>query len=219
MSHMQPDAATTPATATGPIAGVVLAAGAGSRYGQPKALVRGDDGTPWLVRTVTTLQASGCSPVLVVLGARAAEAEALLNDAEPPLDNVTVVHADDWAEGLSASLRAALQAAGRLAAPTAPTALAVVPVDVPDLNPATVQRLLALPGSGSTDPRVTGRTLRQAVFGGRPGHPVLIGREHWGPLLATLTGDSGARHYLAAAGAEQIECADLSTGLDVDAPR
>ena len=212
-----PDAPTTSATAAGAVAGVVLAAGAGSRYGQPKALVRGDDGTAWLVRTIETLQTAGCSPVLVVLGARAADAEALLAAAEPPLGSVTVVRADDWAQGLSASLRAALTAADRLAAP--PTALAVVPVDVPDLNPATVRRLLELPGSGNPAPHVTADTLRQAVFDGRPGHPVLIGRAHWARLLTTLTGDTGARHYLAAAAVEQVECADLSTGRDVDVPR
>ena len=211
------DAPMTPATATGAVAGVVLAAGAGSRYGRPKALVRGDDGTGWLLRTIKTLQTAGCSPVLVVLGAQAQQAEALLDAAAPPLDSVVVVRADDWAAGLSASLRAALHAAGQREAP--PTALAVVPVDVPDLNPATVRRLLERPGSGNPAPHVSADTLRQAVFGGRPGHPVLIGHAHWAPLLATLTGDTGARHYLAAAAAERVECADLSTGRDVDVPR
>ena len=59
-------------------------------------------------------------------------------------------------------------------------------------------------------------TLRRAVFDGRPGHPVVLGRRHWAPLLGELTGDSGARAYLAARDVVEIECADLGTGLDVD---
>ncbi|WP_316296356.1 NTP transferase domain-containing protein, partial [Clavibacter michiganensis] len=60
------------------IAGVVLAAGAGTRYGGPKALATHPDGTPWLATAIRALADAGCSPVLVVLGARADEAEALL---------------------------------------------------------------------------------------------------------------------------------------------
>ena len=54
--------------------GLLLAAGAGSRMGTPKALVRGDDGEPWLVRGVRTLVGGGCTQVDVVLGASAEEA-------------------------------------------------------------------------------------------------------------------------------------------------
>jgi CTP:molybdopterin cytidylyltransferase MocA len=64
--------------------------------------------------------------------------------------------------------------------------------------------------------------LRQAVFGGRPGHPVLIGREHWAPLIAwldtTAEQDSGARGYLVANGVTEVECGDLFHGDDIDEP-
>ncbi|MEB0014942.1 NTP transferase domain-containing protein, partial [Glaciimonas sp. Cout2] len=79
-------------------------------------------------------------------------------------------------------------------------AVAVVPVDVPDLDAATVARVL------DADAGVTPDSLRQAVFGGRPGHPVLIGRAHWEPLRAQLTGDTGARPYLLAHGVLPVEC-------------
>ncbi|RII98253.1 nucleotidyltransferase family protein, partial [Clavibacter nebraskensis] len=59
-------------------------------------------------------------------------------------------------------------------------------------------------------------TLRQAVFRRRPGHPALLGRDHWQPLAAEVRGDAGARAYLAAHGALLVETADLSTGEDVD---
>ncbi|TFC21880.1 nucleotidyltransferase family protein [Cryobacterium glucosi] len=201
-----------------PVAGLVLAAGAGSRFGQPKALVRGADGVPWLVRTVRVLRAAGCSPVIVVLGAEGAAAAALLTeagliDAAAPAvacpDRATVVvHAADWAEGLSASLHAGIDTVLGLAG--AVGAVAVVPVDVPDLDAATVARVL------DADAGVTPDSLRQAVFGGRPGHPVLIGRAHWEPLRAQLTGDTGARPYLLAHGVLPVECGDLTTGADVD---
>jgi CTP:molybdopterin cytidylyltransferase MocA len=58
--------------------------------------------------------------------------------------------------------------------------------------------------------------LRQAVFGGRPGHPVLIGREHWTAVADALAGDRGARGYLVAHGVDEVECGDLFDGHDID---
>ncbi len=194
-------ARTAPATA-----GLLLAAGAGSRYGSPKALAHDAAGTPWLAQAVRALELGGCAPVIVVLGAEGDAAAALLE----PSAGVLVVRADDWATGLSASLRAGLRAVTTLE--PKPDAVVVVPVDVPDLTADLVARLLAPRGA---DPADDG-TLRRAVFGGRPGHPVVLGRRHWAPLLDQITGDRGARDYLAARGAVEIECADLGTGLDVD---
>ncbi|MBM7027004.1 NTP transferase domain-containing protein, partial [Clavibacter zhangzhiyongii] len=190
----------------GRVAGVVLAAGAGTRYGGPKALATHPDGTPWLATAIRALAEGGCSPVLVVLGARADEAEALLGTL-PEAGRAVVVRADDWADGMAASLRAALRAAAAL--DPAPVALAVVPVDVPDLDAATVRRVLDVAPVDAT-------ALRQAVFRGRPGHPALIGRDHWAPLAAAVHGDAGARPYLASRDARLVEAADLSTGADVD---
>jgi CTP:molybdopterin cytidylyltransferase MocA len=188
------------------IAGVVLAAGAGTRFGGPKALAAHADGTPWLATAIRALAAAGCSPVLVVLGASADEAAAPLGTLPESADAV-VVRADDWADGMSASLRAALREAATRDPP--PVALAVVPVDVPDLDAATVLRVLE---AAPVDPS----TLRQAVFRGRPGHPALIGRDHWAPLAGEVRGDAGARAYMAAHDARLVEAADLSTGADRD---
>jgi len=65
---------------------------------------------------------------------------------------------------------------------------------------------------------VSTTSLARAVFGGRPGHPVLIGRSHWASLSATLSGDRGARAYLDAHGVDEVECGDLYDGHDVDVP-
>jgi molybdenum cofactor cytidylyltransferase/nicotine blue oxidoreductase len=182
------------------IHGLLLAAGAGTRMGAPKALVHDARGS-WLVRGVRTLRAGGCDRVTVVLGASAAEATALLDG-----EDVTVVTADDWAAGMSASLRAGLLAL----ADTAPTAAVVTLVDLPDVGPDVLARVLA----GAVE---TG-TLRRASYDGRPGHPVLLGRDHWAGVTAAATGDRGARDYLAAHAVDLVECGDLATGRDVDRP-
>lgn len=218
-------------TLSSPIAGLVLAAGAGSRYGMPKSLVQGDDGIPWLVRTIDTLTDAGCSPVIVVLGAQAAQARALLDEFGLTA-SVVVAQAEDWAEGLSASLRAGLRQATGLPAPklqapgpwtapmllTAPIAVAIVPVDVPGLQTRTVARLIGrLPGETDADAAsVSPHTLRQASFNARPGHPVVIGRAHWAALLDSATGDTGARPYLQSHDTRLVDCTDLEAGLDVD---
>ena len=57
------------------------------------------------------------------------------------------------------------------------------------------------------------------MYDGRPGHPVLIGRDHWAPLVAELDGDRGAADYLWRHDSGTVECADLATGQDVDRPQ
>lgn len=182
--------------------GVLLAAGAGRRMGGPKALRTDLDGTSWLVRSVRTLIDGGCAGVTVVLGASADEAAPLLSDLD-----VRIVVADDWDEGMGASLRTGL---GALDA--APAGLAVVSlVDLPDVGPSVVRRLLAeAPGSSGV--------LARAAYGGVPGHPVLLGRDHWAAVIEQASGDSGARDYLSSRAPRLVECGDLATGVDRDSP-
>lgn len=179
------------------VCGIVLAAGAGTRYGRPKALARDDEGTPWVARAVDTLSRAGCAPVFVVLGARRHDAAELV----PPA--ATIVEATQWADGLSASVRAGLDAASA----TAATAALIVPVDVPELTASACARVMAV-----SAPDV----VRQAVYAGQAGHPVLIGRAHWPQLSRQLHGDRGARSYVRAHGATPVECGDLWHGRDVD---
>ncbi|MDV7082608.1 nucleotidyltransferase family protein [Rhodococcus sp. IEGM 248] len=188
------------------IGGVLLAAGAGSRMGMPKALVVGADGEPWLARGVRVLSDAGCAPTVVVLGARADEAEDLLPGGVP----VTVGIAEDWQSGLSASLRRGLEVAATF---DDVDAVVITLVDLPDLGVDAVRRVASVPPGDARS------ALRQAHYSGRPGHPVLIGRDHWLPLRRSLTGDSGARKYLGAHGAEAVDCSDLGSGRDVDSPR
>ncbi len=180
------------------IHGVLLAAGAGSRMGMPKALARDADGEAWLARGVAVLLDGGCGAASVVLGAAADEARALVPDG------VDVVVAEDWETGVAASLRAGLTAAEA----TDSTAALIHLVDLPDVTGDVVRRVTAHGDHPAG--------LARAAYDGTPGHPVLIGRDHWPPLLAAVTGDEGARTYLAEHGTVLVECGDLATGQDVD---
>ncbi|UFN43730.1 nucleotidyltransferase family protein [Nocardioides okcheonensis] len=179
------------------VAGLLLAAGAGRRFGGPKALARDDDGTSWLLRSVQALRP--CAEVVVVLGAGAEQAAALL-----PM-SVARVRADDWADGMGASLRAGLEALEG----TDHDAALVTLVDLPDVGGDVVGRLLGA-ARGSD-------VLARAAYDGVPGHPVLIGRDHWAGVVTSAAGDRGARDYLAARAVDLVECGDLATGVDVDA--
>lgn len=176
-----------------PIVGVLLAAGAGRRYGKPKVLVDG-----WLDIAVRALRDGGCADVVLVLGA----AEVA---APPGVSKVTV---RDWHEGLSASVRAALALANRTQAEFAVLHV----IDTPDVGAAVVARVL--------DRALTSRGgLARAYFGDRPGHPVVLARRHWPGVVAALSGDVGAGAYLfSRADVENVDCSDLASGCDVDEP-
>ncbi|MDP3968616.1 MAG: nucleotidyltransferase family protein [Nocardioides sp.] len=184
------------------VAGLVLAAGAGRRSGGPKALRLRDDGTSWVAHACTVLAEAGCAPVVAVLGAAAEEARSLV----PP--GVASVVAEDWDEGMGASLRAGLAALTH----TDADACLVHLVDLPDVDARVVARVLATL-EDHPDP---GTHLARAAYAGVPGHPVLLGRAHWPAITATARGDRGARDHLAAEAPRLVECGDLATGVDRD---
>jgi CTP:molybdopterin cytidylyltransferase MocA len=182
--------------------GLVLAAGAGRRMGGPKALVRLTDGGPTLVETaVARVLESGCDRVVVVVGAAGEQAAALVAET-----GAEVVAADDWDEGMGASLRA-----GIAHLEDAHDDLALVTlVDLPDVTARVMSRVLA-------DAVGDGRAaLARAAYDGVPGHPVVIGRDHWSAVRSTARGDRGAREHLRATPHRLVECGDLATGRDLD---
>ena len=191
------------------VAGLLLAAGAGRRMGTPKALLRDERDVPYVDRALGRLLDGGCDLVTVVLGAAADEVRAILDEdgwcVDPAVD---VVVAEDWAEGMGASLRAGLSAlaAGR----DDVTAALVSLVDLPDVDEAVVARVLAADDRSDC--------LARASYDGVPGHPVLLGRDHWAGVVETATGDRGARDYLRDRDVLTVECGDLATGRDVDTP-
>lgn len=181
------------------VAGLVLAAGAGRRFGGPKALARLADGTPFLTRAVGALREGGCAPVLAVLGAGADEAAGYADGAE-------VVQNPAWATGMGSSLIAGLDA---LESADVVAALVLL-VDTPGIGAAAIARVAAL---GSADVVAVG------TYAGTRGHPVLIGRAHWPTVRARTVGDAGAREFLRShPSVVAVPCEDVATAEDVDVP-
>jgi CTP:molybdopterin cytidylyltransferase MocA len=60
--------------------------------------------------------------------------------------------------------------------------------------------------------------LARAAFDGIPGHPVLLGSDHWPGVIKKAVGDRGARDYLKGSRVRLVECADIGSGEDVDLP-
>ena len=182
------------------MAGLLLAAGGGRRYGMPKALVE-LDGRLFVESSAAVLRDGGCTPVVVVLGAQADDVR-----ARAELTEHTVVDNPQWTTGMGSSLRAGLAA---LSESDEFDAVAVLPVDVPGVTPAAVRRVLGRASPGA---------LVRATYAGLPGHPVLIGREHWAGVYESATGDVGARDYLRGHRVTGVDCSDIATGVDVDRP-
>ncbi len=167
-------------------AGLLLAAGEGRRFGGPKQLAR-VDGRPLIEHALRAL--GGLDRIVVVLGARAEEIR-----AGADLGGAEVVVCPDWAEGMGASLRAGLAAlhdAGEVV---------ILLADQPFITPAVVARVRAAAGDGA-----------RAVYGGRPGHPVVL-RPALLARAGELHGDTGFRGVAMT----EVECGDLADPRDID---
>ncbi|MFW5468549.1 nucleotidyltransferase family protein [Knoellia sp. CPCC 206435] len=189
------------------VVGLVLAAGAGRRMGGPKGLLRvAPTGASFVETAIAHLHEAGVGEVHVVVGASAAHVAALAAQA-----GGVVVEAAGWGEGMGASLRAGLDALE----PTAARAALVMLVDLPDVGTGVHERVLE--AAGDTDGDLSSVLVR-AAYDGIPGHPVLLGREHWAAIREGAVGDRGARDHLAGPRTRLVECGDLATGRDVDRP-
>jgi molybdenum cofactor cytidylyltransferase len=175
------------------IAGLILAAGAGTRFGEESKLLAPLDGHPLVEYAIRAqCDVEELERIVIVLGARAAELCDQLDfgRAQP-------VVCEDWHTGQAASLRCGLRAL------EGADKVIVTLGDAPLVTPAVISRFIDEPGG------------TRAVYEGRPGHPVVLETEQI-RALETLTGDRGARDILD--GGPTIECGELCSGRDVDTP-
>lgn len=185
---------------------IVLAAGSGARFGGGKLLA------PWrggilLDGALAAAFAAPARSVIVVTGAQGLEVEAAARrhaDLAGMTTRLSLVHADDHAEGMGASLR---RGAGALPADCA--GVFVFLGDMPRIPPAVLAPLAAAVRAGAP--------AAAPVFQGQRGHPALIGAALL-PRLAALTGDAGARAVLKDLGSQLalIEAPDDGVLFDVD---
>ncbi|KAB2343035.1 nucleotidyltransferase family protein [Actinomadura rudentiformis] len=178
-----------------PPAGLLLAAGEGSRLGRPKALVE-LGGERLVDRGVRVLREAGCSPVVVVTGA-----------AELEVMGAVVVTNPGWRTGMGSSLRIGL---GELP-PTCP-AVVVTLVDQPRITTAAVRRLIEAYDGGAQ--------VAVATYGGKPRNPVLFVRAHFSAVAETAEGDVGARPFLRSHAdlVTPVPCEDVAAPDDIDTP-
>ena len=183
------------------LAAVVLAAGRSSRMAGPNKLLLELDGKPLVRHAVEAALGAGLGPVVVVTGHGADAVRAALSGQQ-----VEIRHNPDFAEGLSTSLRAGIEALGEEV-----DGAFVMLGDMPRVTSAHLRRIAAAFAPGD------GRAIAVPTVRGRWGNPLLWARRFF-PAMAMLDGDRGAR--LIAAGHPdcivEVEMDDDGVLLDVD---
>ncbi len=159
------------------VSAVLLAAGAGSRFGGGKLLAP-YRGRPLIEGALSNLADAPVDETVVVVGD---DAERLRDVCEPY--GVRIVENPDWAEGQSTSVRTGLRACD----PDSRAAVVLL-ADQPLVGAGAVERLVVAYEGGAK--------IAVATYGGRPRNPVLFSREVWPLLMAELSGDEGARPFL-----------------------
>jgi CTP:molybdopterin cytidylyltransferase MocA len=175
-------------------AGLILAAGAGSRYGRSPKLLADLGGRPVLEHAIEAqCSVPELEPIAVVVGAHST---AILERVD--FMRARPVVCASWREGIAASLRCGSEA-------LADAERVILTLgDEPLMSPKIIARFLdAAPGT-------------RATYDGQPGHPVVLGSEQLREI-ASLVGDRGARELLR--GGPTIECGGLGERGDVDTPQ
>ena len=184
------------------IAAVVMAAGRSRRMApHNKLLVTDKGGKPMIARVVENVLSSNARPILVVTGHQAEQIEHALGGRP-----VRYIHAADYAEGLSASLKA-----GIAAVPPECAAAIVCLGDMPLVTGRMIDRLISMYNPDA------GRSIVLPTFRGKQGNPMLWDRRFFAEILQ-ITGDSGARFLIGkhTDAVVEIEMADDAVLRDFD---
>ena len=181
------------------VSAVLLAAGAGSRFGGGKLLAP-FGGRPLIEVTLSGLHGAPVDEIIVVVGKDAKELRSI---CEPY--GARVIENPDWARGMSTSVRA-----GLLACTPRVRAAVVALADQPLVGAQAVARLVQAFEDGAK--------AAVATYGGEPRNPVLFAREVWPLLLRELSGDKGARVFLTRHPelVTEVPCDDVADPTDVD---
>ena len=179
--------------------GILLAAGAGSRFGGRKLLAP-FRGRPLIEAALCKLRGAPVDEIIVVIGAEGERLRSISNAY-----GARVVENPNWAKGMSTSVRAGLQAWGP------ETRAAVVSLgDQPLIEAEAVRRLV--------EAFEWGAEVAVATYGGEPRNPVLFARGAWPLLERELSGDKGARAILKRCPelVKEVPCDDVADPADVD---
>lgn len=179
------------------VAGILLAAGASTRFGSDK-LAADWGGQTLLQHSATAMRDAGLEPVLAVIQP---------GIARPVPDWVTPVLNPQWRGGMSTSVQAGLAALG-----SEPTVCAAViaPADQPRCGPDVYRRLLDSFLSSE-------RSIAVATFDGALRNPVLLARSQW-KLADRIEGDTGLSAVVRGLIPLEVECGDIGSVIDIDTP-
>ncbi len=184
-------------TAINTVYAIILAAGASSRLGSPKQLLEWRQ-RPLLAHAIANAQLVLSDRIIVVLGAHADEISGAI-DLEP----VTTVHNPQWADGLSASIRAGINAL-----PTDATAVLLMLCDQPLVTAEHLRHLLA---AWQTAPQRIAVSEYAAAFGVPAIFPNVFFAQ-----LAAMQGDKGAKSLLIRQEDSLVKVPLAEAELDID---
>jgi len=172
--------------------GLILAAGEGKRFGQPKATYV-YEGERLVDRAVRILSESGAAEIYVVLGAWFGE-----------VPEAQIIKNPKWQTGMGSSLQLGLN---YVANHTELNRIVITLVDLPGLTAPAITRV-------ANDEN----EISVASYEGVRGHPVALDRQHWSPVAQSAHGDSGARDYLKTHSekVKLIEVSDIASSEDLD---
>jgi molybdenum cofactor cytidylyltransferase len=182
------------------VAAVLLAAGGSTRFGQPKqlAIFRGE---PFVKRMVTAANDAGCVPIVVVVGADAAQITSALAGL-----SVSIAEHPNWSNGLGSSIAVGVEQVANIAADL--NAVILLTCDQPFVNAAALRHLIQLHLE-------TGKPIVASAYAETLGIPALFDRSCFVDLLQ-LTGDSGAKGIILRRRHDVVPFTFPAAAIDID---